>query len=90
MAKEVWGDACACIQEEGKDKSYYYKIGNVIYDNTYDTFSIKIDTLPIPGSGWTGWINLFKKTERSQENYKPAKATTGKPVPDFPDDDIPF
>jgi hypothetical protein len=58
MVKSVLGDACAYIPGPRQgDKARYYKIGLAMRDG--DRISIKIDTLPLPGMGWSGWINIF-------------------------------
>jgi hypothetical protein len=85
MAKQVIGDACAYIPSVGGSKTRYLKIGLAMKDG--DKLSIKIDTLPLSGTGWEGWINVFPQTSRSNDTSKlPVPKFAG---PDF-DDDIPF
>jgi len=82
------GDACAHIPAHANGgKSAYRKIGTAFKDGT--KISIKIDTLPLPGSGWEGWVNVFP----SKDGLGPAPKFAG-PLPqangfDAPDD-IPF
>lgn len=88
MAKEIIGDACAFIAGVAGAKNRYLRIGTGMRDG--DRISVKIDTLPVPGSGWEGWINIFPR-----DNVTRSKRSTGVQVPDdnFPpytEDDIPF
>jgi hypothetical protein len=56
------GDACAHIPAHANGgKAAYRQIGKAFKDGDGDgdRISIKIDTLPLPGSGWEGWINVF-------------------------------
>ena len=76
--KELLGDAHAYIKV-GQAKAQYPRIGSAFRDER-GQISLKIDTLPLPGSGWTGWINIF-----------PRKASGQKAInKEFADDDIPF
>lgn len=86
-AKKLIGDACAYIPGQGKDgKVAYPRIGLVFQDSGDKRLSIKIDTLPLPGSGWTGWVNVFERREKpigeGVDSFK-----TG---PDRSPDDAPF
>lgn len=60
MAKTVLGDACAYIPGTNGGKNRYLKIGIAMEEGS--RISIKIDTLPLPGCGWDGWINIFERT----------------------------
>lgn len=57
MAKKILGDACAYIPAAPGGKNRYMKIGIALTDG--DRISLKLDTLPIPGTGWEGWVNIF-------------------------------
>ena len=57
MAKKILGDACAFIPAAPGGKNRYMKIGIALTDG--DRISLKLDTLPIPGAGWEGWVNIF-------------------------------
>ena len=91
MAKEIIGDACAFIPGHG-DKNRYIKLGIAMKEG--DRISIKIDTLPLPGCGWEGWINIFpNKGELRAINPSAAARPAIKPgASGFDDmaDDIPF
>ena len=57
MTREVIGDACAYFPAEYGGKPRYAKIGTAFRDGT--RISLKIDTLPLAGSGWQGWVNVL-------------------------------
>lgn len=84
--KTKLGDFCAHVMEG--DKSYYVRIGAAFVepdDRTgEDRISIKVDSLPINQSHWTGWCNIFKP--------HPGAAHSRRPADDIQDlnDDIPF
>lgn len=64
--KTPLGDVCAhCDDGRG---SRYVKIGIAFTepdDNTGEPrVSIKLDAMPLPTAGWTGWLNIFPKGER--------------------------
>lgn len=97
MVKSVLGDACAYIPSPRQgDKARYYKIGLAMRDG--DRISIKIDTLPLPGMGWSGWINIFP-SDKPARPTDPRDRAVGQSLPrsaagasgfdDF-EDDIPF
>jgi len=89
MALTLMGDACAHIPAHANNgKSAYRQIGKAFRDG--DRISIKIDTLPLPGCGWEGWVNIFP----IREPLGPVPAFAG-PIPPTTriiprDDDIPF
>ena len=58
MSRRILGDACAYIRKQGDAKAIYRKIGVAFIDDQ-DRISLKLDTLPIPGDGWVGWVNIF-------------------------------
>lgn len=95
MAKEILGDACAYIPGPRQgDKARYYKIGLAMQDG--DRISLKLDTLPLPGTGWGGWINIFPQERRPVDsrdravgNSLPGKSPGASGFDDF-NDDIPF
>ena len=72
------GDAMAHIPGSKGAKSQYRKIGTVFKRDEGDLV-IKIDTLPIPGSGWEGWVNVW--TDASKPRATPTTES---------DADIPF
>ena len=97
MARSVIGDACAYIPglRQG-DKARYYKIGLAMQDG--DRISVKVDTLPLAGMGWSGWINIFPQ-ERPTRPVDPRDQSVGNSLPpraagasgfDDMEDDIPF
>jgi len=97
MAKEVIGDACAYIPGPRQgDKARYHKIGIAMQEG--DRLSLKLDTLPLPGTGWTGWINIFPN-DRPARPADPRDQSVGQSLPpraagasgfDDMEDDIPF
>jgi len=73
MAKEIIGDACAYIPGVNGVKNRYFKIGTGMRDG--DRISVKIDTIPLPGLGWDGWVNIFPR----QDPLGPVPAFAGPP-----------
>lgn len=63
MAKKILGDACAFIPGVAGGKNRYMKIGIAMTDG--DRISLKLDTLPIPGAGWKGWV-ISSRTPTTQ------------------------
>lgn len=83
MSKTLIGDACADMgKAPGADKRKYIRIGTVFRDDTYGSLSIKIDTLPLPGTGWEGWINVFER--------QPAESAKRAAPRALGEEDIPF
>lgn len=79
MSKELLGDLCAFIPaKSASDKNRYPRIGTAFIDSEDKRISLKIDSLPIDGSGWLGWVNIFPP-----KGPKPVK-------PDIDEDDEPF
>jgi hypothetical protein len=79
MAKELLGDACACVKQGAKNS--YIKMGVAFKDG--ERISIKIDALPLPSAEWEGWINIFPRKAATP-------ATNTKAPSNWDDDDIPF
>lgn len=65
MAGTFFGDVCAFIP--GSPKNRYVRIGSA-FRNENGEMSFKIDSIPLPNSGWTGWINVFDKKKHNDEN----------------------
>jgi hypothetical protein len=65
--KTILGDACAhCPRADGTTS--YPRIGLAFSEPDRDNpdalrISIKLDTLPIPSTGWSGWVNIFPRKE---------------------------
>ena len=65
--KTILGDVCAhCPRADGT--ASYPRIGLAFTepdDHNPDVprISLKIDTIPIAASGWTGWVNIFPRKE---------------------------
>jgi len=75
MSKTFIGDVCGHCPGKGADgKAAYPRMGSAFKDG--DRISIKIDTIPLPSTGWSGWVNIFPRT-------------AGKP-PVVAEDDVPF
>jgi len=79
-AKVFFGDVCAYVPGPRLEKANYHRIGAAFRDG--DRISIKIDTFPIPQSGWQGWCNIFPRASGSRP---PADEP-----PPLPESDIPF
>lgn len=94
MARERMGDACAFIPGVGGERNRYVRIGVALRDG--DRISVNIDALPLPNSGWEGWINIFpdKEKEPAASVYTPAPVRNavkpGSSGFDDMEDDIPF
>lgn len=99
MSKEILGDACAYIAPTVRGgKARYHKIGIAMRDSDGDRISLKLDTLPLPGSGWEGWINIFPSErqprpadprDRAVETSIPGKSPGASGFNNF-EDEIPF
>lgn len=71
------GDACASLG--GKS---YIKIGVAFQDPEHDNrIALKIDALPLLGTNWQGWINIFPDTRPKPPRPQVAASS---------DDDFPF
>lgn len=93
MSKEILGDACAYIAPAIRGgKARHLKLGTAMQDG--DRLSLKLDTLPLPGSGWEGWINIFPPRDRlDSRGSSPPASKPRSPSPsgfDDMEDDIPF
>ena len=80
MTREVIGDACAYFPAEYGGKTRYAKLGTAFRED--NRISIKIDTLPVAGSNWQGWVNIlptskFVPKPPLEEAPMSAKAKTG-------------
>lgn len=84
MSRELLGDACAYMKKSGAEKASYRKIETAFKDEQ-GRISVVLDTLPLPHSGWEGWINVFPTSETAV-GKKPVKQNYSA---DF-EDDIPF
>lgn len=80
MSKTHLGDVCAHMKIGADSK--YVKIGSAFSDD--NRISLKIDSLPIPATGWTGWLNVFPRRDAAS----PASSPSERPYPD--EDEIPF
>ncbi len=91
MAKEKLGDLAAYLGKDANGKGIYWRIGAAYRDTDYDSISIKIDTLPLPGANWQGWANIFTdtKSEFAAAPKDTKSAAAKRPAP-LADDDIPF
>lgn len=82
--KELLGGVCGHIPQAYDGKSRYIRMGTAFKDKQ-GRISIKLDTIPIPGAGWVGWVNIFPpKGDRPKTN------SDGGPYRADIDDDIPF
>lgn len=67
--KTIIGDACAhCPRPDGTTS--YPRIGLAFSEPDRDNpevqrLSLKLDTLPIPSAGWSGWVNIFPRKEHT-------------------------
>ncbi len=82
MAKIYEGRVAAFISREAPGnttgKAIYRNIGAWYTDPDHPDRppSLKIDTLPLPGSGWDGWVNLFHKDEGKTPSSAKEKFST--------------
>lgn len=86
MSKIKVGDAMGYCGSEG-GRGHYVKMGVVfseVVNAGVERLSIKIDAIPLPQSGWNGWVNIWT------EATKPTKRAAPDPDPFNGDDDIPF
>lgn len=83
---DLIGDACAMIPGKDGGKSTYRKIGTAFTDNQARVV-LKIDTLPLFGSGWEGWVNIFERKPQAPSSPHPRQRRSS--ISDM-DDDIPF
>ncbi len=85
MAKTFIGDACAYCKTPDMAKAKYPRIGAAFADEE-GQISVKIDSVPIPNSGWTGWVNIFPRKEKTETVADRDKAFRS----NDDEDDIPF
>lgn len=91
MSKDFIGDLCAFIPKRpGQDKPSYPRVGSAFKDSGDGRISLKIDTMPITGGGWEGWLNIFPRDKGERTGtIPPTRPSKGLPFADM-DDDIPF
>jgi hypothetical protein len=82
--KTLLGYVSAYIPKTPTMKAQYNKVG-VAFTDDDGRISIKLDSIPIAGGGWAGWLNIFPPNEKDSR----PKAKDGGP-PFEGDDDIPF
>lgn len=93
MSKDFAGFIKAHCPGKGKDgKPRYITMGSAYKDSATGNVSFKIDSLPIEGSGWSGWCNVFQENEMDRSGARPATGTPSKSrfTPQLDEDDIPF
>jgi hypothetical protein len=84
MSKEKAGLVKAHCPGKGLDgKPKYITMGAMFKDSVTGRFSIKLDSIPVGDSGWSGWCNVFEETEKDRPRSAPRPAV-------FDEDDIPF
>lgn len=89
MSKQNVGEVSAYFPEEGINKAYHRRIGNMFSEEGRDgvaRLSIKLDFIPI-GNRWQGWCNIYPPGTDKPPARKPT--VTRQPSLD-PNDDIPF
>lgn len=90
MSKEKAGLVKAHCPGKGIDgKPKYITMGAMFKDSMTGKFSIKIDTIPVGDSGWSGWCNVFEETEIDRRQAG-TPAPTARPSVNLPESDIPF
>lgn len=92
MSREIIGDACAFIKTPEGQPNRYLKLGLAMKEG--DRLSLKLDTLPLPGCGWDGWINVFPHKDREGKTppaiaLRTQRAAVSEDWHNM-DDDIPF
>lgn len=58
------------INGQGEEKKRYTKVGKLFYNEQYQSFTIKLDSIPI-GSGdnpFEGWLQTYDLDENRQQN----------------------
>ena len=86
MTKEFIGDVCAhCPPEGARQKTMYPRVGSAFREGS--RISIKLDCMPLPNVGWSGWLNIFPR-DLSEHNGRAKSAKSE--FQDLMDDDIPF
>jgi hypothetical protein len=93
MAKTVIGDACAhMLPARAGEKARYVRIGTAVQDDD-GRISLKVDTLPVPNTGWSGWINIFTRDSSGQPPRPASTSEAAAPrigIAALDDDDVPF
>lgn len=91
MSKTLLGDVCAHIPGPAGAKGKYPRCGTAFVDDKDGRISIKLDSLPLAGGGWIGWMNIFPRKAAGERPIgdDTSKFSTG-PQASFGDDDIPF
>lgn len=59
---DIYANVKAYIPPFDGEKAKYIPIG-VIFKRDEDQLVLKLDALPLPGSGWEGWCNIFPVDE---------------------------
>lgn len=68
MSKRNIGDVCAYVPAtQPGAKARYLRVGSAFVDEETDRLAIKLDTLPLPGAGWDGWLNVFPPRNPGEE-----------------------
>lgn len=55
---DIYANVKAYIPPFSGEKAKYIHIG-VIFKRDKDQLVLKLDSLPLSGSGWEGWCNIF-------------------------------
>lgn len=82
--KKLYGDVCAYVPQPGGAKPRYPRVGTAFLDDR-GQISVKLDTIPIPGT-WSGWLNIFPPKDLRSAN----KAVDHFLADERPDQDVPF
>lgn len=69
MRTKIGNLAADCGPDPSREgKRRYIQIGAAFHDESREnSLSFKIDCLPLEGSGWTGWVNVFPHKDSGSE-----------------------
>ena len=66
---EYYGDVVVStgeyVDSQGQNKKRWTKLGAAFYDPQHDSYSIKLDALPMPKPDGC-WLKIFKKDQQQQ------------------------
>lgn len=57
-----------CWAESENNKTFWHVCGMLIQKDD-GSFSVKINTLPRPGSKWDGWLSAFERESKKEEAF---------------------
>ncbi len=76
------------IDKTGQEKNRYMTCGRMM-ERDDGSNAIVIDSMPVGGSEWNGWFNLYEPSERDAQGGGAPTQRASAPTQDL-DDEIPF